>query len=303
MKYIDLHCDALTQEGAAQVTKERLAAGGCLLQCFAAFVEGGGFSAFLRLADAFDEMCEREGYRRVTGADGIAEGCTGAMLTVEGDALQGDLSRLDTLYARGVRIVGLVWNTPTSLGFPNFPDYEGVCAGRVSFSARETARGLTPFGFEAVGRMAERGMLPDVSHGSDKLFSDVASFRRPFIATHSNAAGVCGWARNLTDGQIKEVADCGGVVGLNFCADFAGAENSAAQQREALLCHARAIINAGGEDVLAVGSDFDGIPPNAYIPDPSYMPRFLSDLAGAVGTRAAEKAACGNALRVFRENL
>ena len=38
MKYIDLHCDALTQEGVLQVTKERLAAGGCLLQCFAAYV-------------------------------------------------------------------------------------------------------------------------------------------------------------------------------------------------------------------------------------------------------------------------
>ena len=78
-------------------------------------------------------------------------------------------------------------------------------------------------------------------------------------------------------------------------------EQAAAQQREALLRHARAIINAGGEDVLAVGSDFDGIPPNAYIPDPSYMPRFLSDLAGAVGTRAAEKAARDNVLRLFSD--
>lgn len=302
MKYIDLHCDALTQEGVLQVTKERLAAGGCLLQCFAAFVGEGGFARFCALADAFDALCAREGYSRFAGGTLNADGLN-AMLTVEGDALQGELSRLHALHARGVRIVGLVWNAPTSLGFPNFPDYAGLCAGRVSPTLREGERGLTAFGFEAVGRMAGLKMLPDVSHGSDKLFSDVASFKRPFVATHSNAAGVCGWARNLTDEQIGRVADCGGVVGLNFCADFLSPDGSAEGQRAALLRHAKAIVAAGGEDVLAIGSDFDGIPPNPYLPDPSFMPRFLEDLSGAIGARAAEKAAQDNVLRVFKENL
>lgn len=302
MKYIDLHCDALTQEGVLQVTKERLAAGGCLLQCFAAYVGEGGFARFCTLADAFDGMCAREGYSRFTGGVPRTDALN-AMLTVEGDALCGDAGRLDALYARGVRIMGFVWNTPGSLGFPNFPDYAGVCAGRVPPALREEERGLTAFGFEAVARMAELKMLPDVSHGSDKLFSDVASFKRPFLATHSNAAGVCGWARNLTDEQIAAVAGCGGVVGLNFCADFLSPDGSAAGQRAALLEHAKAIVAAGGEDVLAVGSDFDGIPSNPYLPDPSFMPRFLEELAGAIGARAAEKAARDNVLRVFREAL
>ena len=131
----------------------------------------------------------------------------------------------------------------------------------------------------------------------------MASFKRPFLATHSNAASVCGWARNLTDEQIAAVAGCGGVVGLNFCADFLSPDGSAAGQRAALLEHAKAIVAAGGEDVLAIGSDFDGIPPNPYLPDPSFMPRFLEELAGAIGARAAEKAARDNVLRVFREAL
>ena len=303
MKYCDLHCDALTQEGVLQVTKERLAQGGCLLQCFAAFVGDGGFDAFLRLADKFDEMCAREGYRRATDAEGIAEDGVNAMLTAEGDALQGELSRLDTLYARGVRIMGLVWNTPTTLGFPNFPDYARLCAGRVPPTLREGERGLTAFGFEAVARMAELKMLPDVSHGSDRLFSDVASFKRPFLAAHSNAASVSGWVRNLTDGQSRQVADCGGLVGLNFCADFVGSDHSSEGQRRGLLAHAKAIVAAGGEDVLAIGSDFDGIPPNQFLPSPASMPRFLEDLAGAIGMRAAEKAARDNVLRVFKETL
>lgn len=302
MKYIDLHCDALTQEGVLQVTKERLAAGGCLLQCFAAYVGEGGFARFCTLADAFDGMCAREGYSRFTGGVPRTDALN-AMLTVEGDALCGDAGRLDALYARGVRIMGFVWNTPSSLGFPNFPDYAGLCAGRVPFSLREGARGLTRFGAEVLERMECLKMLPDVSHGSDALFSDVASFKRPFLATHSNAASVCGWARNLTDEQIAAVAGCGGVVGLNFCADFLSPDGSAAGQRAALLEHAKAIVAAGGEDVLAIGSDFDGIPPNPYLPDPSFMPRFLEELAGAIGARAAEKAARDNVLRVFREAL
>lgn len=298
MKYCDLHCDALTQEGVLQVTEPRLRAGGCLLQCFAAFVGDGGFGRFLLLADRFDELCAREGYRRF---DGVAdETAINAVLTVEGDALGGDLSRLDALHARGVRVMGLVWNMPATLGFPNFPDYAGMCAGRVAPSVREGARGLTAFGFSVLERMGEYGMIADVSHGSDKLVEDVASFRRPFVATHSNASRVCDWARNLTDGQIGMIADCGGVVGLNFCADFVSPDPAAEGQRAALIAHAKAIVRAGGEDVLAIGSDFDGIPPNPYLPDPSYMPQFLDELARALGTRAAEKAAYRNALRVLQ---
>ena len=55
--------------------------------------------------------------------------------------------------------------------------------------------------------------------------------------------------------------------------------------------------------MLAIGSDFDGIPPNQFLPSPAAMPRFLEDLAGAIGTRAAEKVARDNVLRVFKENL
>ena len=312
--YIDLHCDALTREGVLQVTKSRLRAGGCALQCFAAFVGGGGRARFLSLADKFDALCKEEGYSKYpvpsaasSGAaqcDGTApalppEGGTAAMLTVEGDALEGELSRLDVLRARGVRVAGFVWNTPTSLGFPNFPDYAGLCAGRVSPYLREERRGLTAFGFAAAERMAELGILADVSHGSDKLFYDVASFRRPFLATHTGAAEVCPWARNLTRHEIKTLADCGGVAGLCFCADFLSPDASAAGQRAALLAHAKAFLDAGGEDVLAIGSDFDGTAPNAYLPDPSYMPRFLEELSAAIGPRAAEKAAFRNAMRVL----
>ena len=149
--------------------------------------------------------------------------------------------------------------------------------------------------------MFMRGMLVDVSHASDKLFREVAAYKRPFVASHSNSAAVQAWARNLTDAQLKAVADCGGVVGLNFCMDFLSDDKSAEGQRRALLAHARHILSVAGEDTLALGSDFDGIPPNSFLPDPSHMPKFLGLLADAFGSRVAEKIAAGNFLRVFAE--
>ncbi len=297
-----MHCDALTATGAPQVTGARLAAGGCLLQCFAAFVEEGGIARFSSLADKFDVLCEKEGYHRVLCAADVREDAVNVLLTSEGGAFS-SLKELETLYARGVRMAGFVWNTPTAAGYPNFPDYAGLCAGRVPPSLREGARGLTEFGREAAAFMEERGMIADVSHGSDALFFEIAARKRPFVASHSNAASVQNRARNLTDEQIALLADCGGVAGLNFCADFLSDDGSAEGQRAAIVAHARAILNAGGEDVLAIGSDFDGIPANPFVPDPSGMPRLLALLADEFGMRIAEKAVRDNFLRVVRDVL
>lgn len=307
MKYCDLHCDALTNEGVLQCSKENLTAGGCFLQCFAAFVSAreGRFQSALSLADKFDALCLREDYNPVKSLSDVREDALNVMLTVEeGGAAEGSTEKLEALYRRGARMMTLTWNYPNEIGFPNFPDYEGLCAGRASPERRETERGLTKFGFLAVERMNALGMIVDVSHGSDKLFSDVAAVsKKPFVASHSGAASVCPWARNLTDGQIKALADCGGVVGLDFCADFTSPDCTAEGQRAALLAHARAIVNAGGEDVLAVGSDFDGIPENPYLKNPAYMPLFLEELAREFGASAAEKFAWKNFFRVLKDNF
>lgn len=307
MKYCDLHCDALTAEGVLQVSGETLRKGDCFLQCFAAFVSGREcrFRRAVSLADKFDETCRREGLHPVRTFSDIREGEINAVFTVEeGGAVEGDLQKLEALYRLGARMMTLTWNYPNEIGYPNFPDYGGVKRGEVSPALREGERGLTPFGFEAVYRMNEMGMIADVSHGSDKLFYDVARVCRengkPFVASHSGADSVFPCARNLTDGQIAELADCGGVVGLDFCARFTSDDASAEGQRSALLSHARAIVNAGGEDVLAIGSDFDGIPKNPYLENPARMPSFLEELTAQFGFRVAEKIALRNALRVFQ---
>ncbi len=309
MKYCDLHCDALTAKSEEkQVTREHLTAGGCFLQCFAAFVteEKERYAAALRMTDEFSALCAREGYNPVTDASELVEGKTNALFTVEdGGAIEGDLSKLHALYARGMRMMSLTWNLPNELGFPAFPDYEGLCAGRVPFDKRETLRGLTELGRQAVEKMCELGVLADTSHGSDKLFTEVAEIcskkGKPFVASHTAANSVHCCARNITDEQLRRLGDCGGVAGLYFCADFLSSDLSSLGQRQAILAHARAMINAGGEDVLCIGSDFDGIPPNPAIRHAGEIPWLLKELIKEFGSRVAEKIAYGNFLRVFRE--
>lgn len=303
MKYCDLHSDALTTKSRPQVTKETLACGGCFLQCFAAFVSSEEkYREALALADRFDAYCQENGLRKITRAGEIGSGINALFTVEDGGAIEGSLEKLDALYARGARMMTLIWNYPNEIGFPNFPDYKGLFAGRLPLSRRQTELGLTPFGVSAVERMNELGVIVDVSHGSDKLVEEVGSVsKRPFVASHSGARRICDCARNLTDGGIRLIADHGGVVGLDFCADFSGGGDTAQGQREALLKHAEAIIDAGGEDALALGSDFDGIPENPYLRTPADVPDFLEELEGAFGCRIAEKIAYGNFLRVFGE--
>ena len=298
-----MHADTLTAEGELQISKERLEQGGCVLQCLAAFVSSrtGRFRQAKLLADSFYEFCEKENIHPVTDANLLAG--VNAMLTVEeGGAIEGDLQKLEYLHSRGVKMMTLTWNYENEIGYPAFPDYEGLLKGKCPFTRREAERGLKSFGFECVERMNELGMIVDVSHGSDQLLKDVASAtRKPFVASHSGARSAYDTARNLTDEGIGLIAKSGGVVGLYFCADFLSNDISAEGQRAALLRHARAIINAGGEDCLCIGSDFDGIPENPYLKNPSYVPDFLALLADEFGERITEKIASGNFLRVLKE--
>ena len=175
----------------------------------------------------------------------LAAGKTAAVLTVEGASFLEDdgqaESRLDALADAGVRMVTLTWNGPNALG-----------------SGNDTSHGLTGFGRSCVGELERRGIVVDVSHLNDAGFKDVcATARRPFAASHSNARAVCGHPRNLADWQLRELADCGGIAGLNFCTQFL-TDRLADPTRDDVLRHVDHVLETAGEDVLALGSDYDG---------------------------------------------
>lgn len=168
------------------------------------------------------------------------------------------------------------------------------------------ARGLKPFGLDAVEAMNGLEILIDVSHLSDGGFWDVAKrSKKPFVASHSNARALSPHPRNLTDDMIRALADAGGVMGLNFAPKFlsvdAAGTKSSIEQLCRLIEHVR---RAGGIDCIAVGSDFDGIRGELEVADASRMPALFEGLRRrGFADGEIEKIAFQNARRVIGEAM
>lgn len=164
------------------------------------------------------------------------------ILTVEGGAaLNGKLENVRRFRSLGVRAMTLTWNGGCEIG-------DGVEV--------ENAKGLTNFGKGVISEVERWGIAVDVSHASDKLFYDVAELsQRPFIATHSNSRTVEPNKRNLTDEQFKIIRDRGGIVGLNFHKYFLSQHKQSVTD---IVRHTEHFLSLGGENTVAVGSDFDG---------------------------------------------
>ncbi len=326
MRIADMHCDTISAlaglrergqeavllENGLHVDLKRMRESGCLVQNFALFVQlkrdGDPWERVCRLHELYVEELEKNRdliapalcYEDILEND--RAGKMSALLTVEeGEVCQGELSRLEELYGWGVRMMTLTWNFPNQLGWPNFT------RGQSPYEPN-TAKGLTQQGRDFVARMEELGMIPDVSHLSDAGFYDVLEVaKKPFVASHSNARAVCPWVRNLTDDMIRQLAERGGVMGLNFCPDFLedvpeGQENPGTIA--AVVRHAKHIVNVGGMDVLGLGSDFDGIDTHRELPGVQSMERLWEGFKAAGFTEGQlDKIFWKNVLRVYREVL
>jgi membrane dipeptidase len=168
------------------------------------------------------------------------------------------------------------------------------------------ARGLKPFGKDAVRRMNELGMVVDVSHLSDGGFYDVAALsQKPFVASHSNCRALCPHPRNLTDDMIRILADKGGIAGLNFGPQFLNADPARTESTvERISAHARHFINIGGSECVALGSDFDGITGNLEVGTVEKMPLLFDQFSrDGLSDAVIEKIAWKNALRTLKDIL
>ncbi len=263
MKIIDLHADTVTlcyEKGweisanpNTHLSLDRMAGMGSWCQAFAIYIpdryRGQQAVDFYDRAYAF--------YRRQLQKYGnlvMPVGCTGdieaaarqgrvaAMLTVEGGSvLCGDPDRVNLLVQQGVRMLTLTWNAANEIA-----------------GGQQEDIGLTEAGRRVVARMEEQGMIVDVSHLGDTGFWQLMEVvRRPVVASHSNSRAVHPHPRNLTDDQFRAIVRLRGLVGLNFFVQFlAGPEQPVTFDH--LLAHIRHFLSLGGEDVIALGSDFDG---------------------------------------------
>lgn len=165
---------------------------------------------------------------------------TAGILALEGahvlDRISGDI---DLLYERGFRIIGLVHLTDNKLG--------GSQHGAEK-------KGLTAFGKKAVQRMEERHMIIDLTHASSELMEDVLGIcSRPVIVSHTGVKGCVDNNRNLSDQQIKAVANKGGLIGIGFWKEAVGEKGA-----EAIADTIKYTAKLVGIKHVALGSDFDG---------------------------------------------
>lgn len=320
MKIIDMHCDTIHElwEGRKRgehmtlrrnnlmLDLERMKKGGYSVQNFALFVEQkpeiSSFATVKELLSVFrEEMETNTGWvSQVMNTKEILEnekeGKLSALLTVEGgEACEGRLENLQYLYDQGVRMMTLTWNFPNEIGHPNFDENQ-------DFFTPNTSEGLTETGIRFVEEMERMGMIVDVSHLSDAGFYDVVKYtKRPFVASHSNARSVCPWVRNLTDDMIRRLADRGGVVGLNYCADFL--RDSRTGELD-IGRHARHIADVGGIECVGLGSDFDGIPPYQGCPKAEQMDKLAAIFEkNGFSQREIDKILYQNVFRVYKEIL
>lgn len=299
--YMDAHCDTLTvcadqnqslglNQGCLDIN--RLWESGCALQTFAVWLNPKLYPQALQKTLLYLEYFWQEQracqdwlspvLRRSDLQKNLREGKVSALLTLEGgEALEGQLPLLHTFFRLGVRGMNLVWNHANALGFPATGTEE---------------RGLTDFGKEVVMEMELLHMIPDASHLNEAGFWDLVLLcQKPFMASHSNAQSLCRHPRNLTDDQIRALVEKGCFVGLNLCPFFLTDSGEAGM--EDVLRHAEHILRLGGEEILGLGTDFDGITATpAGLPDVTAIPVLIEHLAQAFGQEVAEKIAYRNFL-------
>lgn len=187
-----------------------------------------------RNADRIAFAASSDDVTRLTDAGKIA-----ALLSVEGPEVIGCApAALESLHDAGFVMTTLTWN-----------------AGNALAGAHGTRDGLTRQG-EAFVREAQcLGIAIDVSHLSEAAFWDLTRVtQKPLLASHSNCRALCGHTRNLTDDQLRAIADTDGAVGLNLYVPFLG-ENASF---ETLLRHLEHMLRLCGEERVMLGGDLDG---------------------------------------------
>ncbi|HHW23370.1 MAG TPA: M19 family membrane dipeptidase [Clostridiaceae bacterium] len=271
MHFFDAHCDILSAiynprellSNKRHWDVERALSNGPFFQVFSLFAEDGSpGTRKKRMEDQLEMVHEAERLypeklKMVRSIGDLDEWLNKKdvnqvryMIEAEGAEILGEsLEELDRLYDRGLRILTLSWNYDNA-----------VCD---SVAGQNTHNGLSEFGRQVVERAESLGIIIDLSHCSDKTFSDVEEIAaKPFIASHSNSRTLCKHRRNLTDSQIISIAKRGGIIGINLFPPFLTDSGNALILD--IIRHIEYISALVGISYVGFGFDFDGI---GYAPE------------------------------------
>ncbi|MFG2584813.1 dipeptidase [Streptomyces malaysiensis] len=244
-----------------------------------------------------------------TGSDiarAVADRRIALVIALEGaHALGQDPELIRTMERVGVRVVSLAHMGRTLLA-----DGSGV--------DDSSCGGLTPQGLEVLAEMERLGIVYDLSHLGIVGVEDVLEHAsRPLLATHSACRAVTDIHRNLTDAQLKGVADLGGVIGV--AAAIPPFIDPGRPTAARVVDHIEHLASVASIDAIALGPDFvDDYYQEVYggwaipgmevtwedseIRRPSDLPRITEEMAARGFTDTdITKVLGGNAMRVLDE--
>ncbi len=165
---------------------------------------------------------------------------TAGFLGVEGaHALDGKLKNVQLLFDNGVRMMAATHFFDNKLG----GSAHGV-----------NGEGLTDFGRQVITKMDELNMIIDIAHCSPKMVDDIIKLtKRPIVSSHTGVKGTCDNVRNLSDNQIKAIANSGGLISIAMFEQAVCGIDAAATANAI-----KYTVDLVGVDYVALGSDFDG---------------------------------------------
>lgn len=257
MKVFDLHCDTIGEcyknnfklrENCLHLDLKRCITLGEHTQIFAIWIPDelrgeSAFQYFNNIADFYHKELEAN---QDLISEYVSESPTPvkSILAMEGaSGCGGSLEGLYQAYNKGVRLITLAWKTNNEIGGGAFS--EG---------------GITPYGKEFIKEAEKLGVILDVSHLNRESFYDFIKIaEKPFVASHSNIDIVNTYKstkRNLTKDQLNIIKERNGIVGINFYVDFIEDENAVGY--DAFERQLDAFLESGCENVVALGSDYDG---------------------------------------------
>ena len=173
-----------------------------------------------------------------------SEGKKAIMLGIEnGYAIGNDISNIERFRNWGVVYMTLCHNGNNQLcGSARYND-EGL--------------GVNAFGEQVIKEMNRVGMMVDISHAGEQTFYDALNISsKPIVASHSSARALCNHPRNLTDDQLKALADKGGVAQVTLYSGFLKEQGMATIQDA--IDHLNHMVNIMGIEHVGIGTDFDG---------------------------------------------
>ncbi|MCH8967317.1 MAG: dipeptidase [Planctomycetes bacterium] len=312
---IDTHCDTtqrladhdwdfIQRHGSGHVDLPRLREGGVDAAFFAVWakapvVAGEGIKTAREQILRIHRLVEHHGAQLALcrSADEVRQAGTkgqfALLVAIEGgylieDSLDvlGDYHQLGATYLTLTHAFHTSWADSSGIDEPLTPRHGG----------------LAPFGREVVAELNRLGMMVDVSHAGDDTVRDVIeTSTAPVIATHSSCRSVSGHRRNLSDELMTAIADAGGVIQINFAANFidpnfpqiapevfqrwmdagfpSGKMSDHVTPLSVLADHFDHALEIVGPDHVGIGSDFDGVPQLPVgMEDCSKLPHLTAEL-------------------------